>query len=79
VLYSVLGALGAGVALGATLGSERGGALIERITVAVKEWGQSTTIVVKERSKTPKKNKPVKQSKPAKLFATEHTRETAST
>ena len=83
VFYSVLGALGAGVVLGATLGSEKGGALIERITAAVKEWGQPTTVADKK-IKPAKENKPTKQSKPTKLkkpakpFATEHTRGTAN-
>ena len=83
VLYSVLGALGAGVALGAALGSEKGGTIVDKITSTLKELGQHNGVA--ERKTKPDKeyesaqhSKPTKQKKSAKPFATEHTRETAN-
>ncbi|MDB5263489.1 MAG: hypothetical protein JWQ14_2772 [Adhaeribacter sp.] len=40
VLYSLLGAVGVGVALAAALGTEKGQAMVDKMTDAVKNLGQ---------------------------------------
>jgi len=77
VLYTIVGALGTGVALGAALGSEKGGTLIERITTALKGLGQPNAVSDYEdkpakENKLFKNSKPTKLKKPAKPFATEN-------
>jgi hypothetical protein len=68
VLYTVLGALGAGVALGAALGSEKGGSLVDRITAAVKHLAQHNEIaeekLAEEKEEKPKLAKRTKKTKP---------------
>jgi hypothetical protein len=64
VLYTVFGALGAGVVLGAALGAEKGSNLVERLTSAVKQLGQPHEV-------PEEKSKPAKQIKSPKPFATE--------
>ncbi|MDQ4139520.1 MAG: hypothetical protein M3142_03255 [Bacteroidota bacterium] len=60
VLYSMLGALSAGLGLGLALGTEKGGALVDKITTAVKDLGH-------HKKRTKKKSKPDKLSKPDKI------------
>lgn len=57
VLYSILGALGAGLAIGAALGTDKGGMLVDKITAAVKEI-------------VPPQPEAIKKVKPAKLAKT---------
>jgi len=76
ILYSILGAFGAGVALAAVVGSEKGGDLINNISAAVKEFTQHKAVAEKK-SKLPKPpkldkiDKPDKPNKPKKLFSKE--------
>lgn len=43
VIYSLLGAVGVGVALASAFGTAQGRTLVERLTSAVKDFGQSNT------------------------------------
>ena len=79
VLYSIVGAFGAGVAVAAALGSEKGGTIVDKITSTLKELGQHNG-VAKEKTKPDKEYESAQLSKPSKLkknakpFATEHAR-----
>ncbi|MDQ3291459.1 MAG: hypothetical protein M3Q05_09240 [Bacteroidota bacterium] len=64
VLYTMLGALGAGFGLGLALGTEKGEALVDKFTTAVKGFGQNKP---KKKSKRFKPDRPVKPAKPNKL------------
>lgn len=59
VLYAILGAVGVGLILGSALSTEKREALADKITTAVKGFGQQKTFAGQE-------VKPVKQVKPAK-------------
>ena len=67
VLYSLLGALGAGLALGTVLGTEKGGAIVDKLTLAVKDLGQSKASTGKK-EKLLNKAKGRKPAKPSKLL-----------
>ena len=66
VLYSLLGAVGVGVALASTLGTAKGRTLVDKLTNAVKGLGQdqpdqTTANPEPEQAPADKKMKPAKQ------------------
>jgi len=63
VLYSMLGALSAGFGLGLVMGTEKGEALVNKLTGAVTDFGKHK----KAKKKKPKPDKPAKTVKPNKL------------
>jgi len=65
VLYAILGGFGAGVGLAAIIGPEKGEELINKLTVALKEWEQHNTLT-HPKSKTPKLPEATKPDKPPK-------------
>ncbi|MBC3540056.1 hypothetical protein ACFSC6_04300 [Rufibacter sediminis] len=72
VLLALLGAVGAGVALGKALGHDRAGNLVDGITAAVKHLTHHHTADAALHSKPPKKDKPHKEEEAQKPFAIEN-------
>lgn len=69
VLYSLLGAVGVGVALASAIGTDKGRALLDRITTAVKELGQDQAAT--QDQVAAQDQAADKKVKSAKQFATE--------
>ena len=68
VLYSILGAVGVGVALASALGTERGRALVDKLTTAVKDLGPESLAADNTETET---TAPEKRIKSPKQFAAE--------
>ncbi|WP_205500849.1 hypothetical protein [Rufibacter psychrotolerans] len=71
IVYALLGAVGAGVALASAIGPDRANSLLERVTSALWAFGHNTPIRQKEeKAEKPKKEgKQPKEVKQPKLVA----------
>ncbi len=64
VLYSILGAVGVGVALASAFGTERGRSMVDRLTSAVKDLGPDQTAANYSATEAPAPERKMKSMKP---------------
>ena len=64
VLYSILGAVGVGVALASALGTEKGRSIVDRLTTAVKDMGSDQLATNEAEPEVPVAERRMKAPKP---------------
>ena len=71
VLYSILGAVGVGVALASAFGTEKGRSMVDKLTSAVKDLGPDHTAINTTNTALPEAATTEKKAKSPKQFSEE--------